>query len=107
MERFVVEATLRASQTDALDYTTYVFEVDAQDPFYQHSKFVMPTRYPNWETRKIEIGETGYLHFIEVIAGEDKYWNGATFTPYNCSNWQFMNFIEKPKEISNKIIRLN
>lgn len=96
MEKTVVLTTLVAKETDALDYTTYVFEVDKEDPFYTTSKYVMCVRYPNWQTSTITLGSIGYLEFIEVIAGKDKYWNGNEFVAYNYSTWQFINFIKKP-----------
>ena len=91
MESQTIYCKLIAKETDLEQYTTYVFEVlDGMD-----SKYCMCVRYPNWEEKIVNIGDIGYLHFKEVIAGKDKYWNGSDFIPYNYSNWQFMKFIPK------------
>ena len=84
-----VLAKLLASEEDALGYITYVFECLDEDVI-KETRYIMCTRYPNWDHRKIEIGEVGFLNFFEVKAGVDK------FVPYRYSNIQFMKFVEKP-----------
>ena len=90
-----VLAKLLASEEDALGYTTYVFECLDEDVI-KETRYIMCTRYPNWDHRKIEIGEVGFLNFFEVKAGIDKWFDGNKFIPYRYSNIQFMKFIEKP-----------
>ena len=70
-----IRAKLIAKQTDIFDYTTYAFQnIDT-------GEYVLCTRFPNWEHSIIEIGEEGILQFKEVIAGEDKWFNGTNMIP--------------------------
>lgn len=89
---------------DTLGYTTYVFEcLDTE--VIKYTKYIMCTRYPNWDHRQIELGEIGYLSFVEIRAGIDKWFNGKDMIPYNYNNIQFIKFIEKPKDFNcNKFI---
>lgn len=89
-----VLAKLVASETDPLDYTTYVFECLDADVI-KETRYIMCTRWPNWDHRNIEIGEVGYLNFVEIRAGIDKWFDGTKMIPYNYNNVQFVKFIEK------------
>lgn len=64
----------------------------------------MCTRYPNWNHRIIELGEEGFLEFIEIRAGIDKWFNGNDMVPYNYNNIQFIKFIKKPIKQSHEYI---
>jgi hypothetical protein len=89
---------LVAKEAD-FEYVVYVFEVlDAQF----EDKYIMCTRYPNWNHRNIEIGEEGYLEFSFHRAGFDKWFDGTRMVPYLYTGIQFLKFIEKPKEVTNK-----
>ena len=98
-----VLAKLLASEEDALGYITYVFEC-LDDDVIKETRYIMCTRYPNWDHRKIEIGEIGFLNFFEVKAGVDKWFDGVKMVPYRYSNIQFMKFIERPTIKSHKFI---
>lgn len=89
-----VLAKLVAKESDTLGYVTYVFECLDEDIIKQ-TKYIMCTRWPNWEHRTIEINEVGYLNFFEIRAGIDKWFNGTQMIPYNYNNNQFIKFIEK------------
>ena len=65
-------AKLLASEEDTLGYITYVFECLDED-IIKETKYIMCVRYPNWDHRKIEIGEVGFLNFLEIRAGMDKW----------------------------------
>lgn len=96
-----VLAKLVASEEGALGYITYVFECLDADVI-KETRYIMCTRYPNWDHRRIEIGEVGFLNFFEIKAGIDKWFDGTKLVPYRYSNIQFMKFIEKPVEKSHK-----
>lgn len=86
-----------------MGYTTYVFKnLDSVSAF---DKYIMTTRWPNWQHRNIDIGEIGYLTYKEVIAGQDTWWDGSQFIPYNYTNIVFIKFV-KEKDNSNKDIIL-
>lgn len=86
---------LVAKEEDPLGYITYVFE--CLDETVRDSKYVMCTRYPNWDHKAIELGETGYLNFVEIVAGIDKWYDGNSMIPYKYNGVQFIKFISKPR----------
>lgn len=93
----IIEAKLIAIRQG--DYTTYVFQ-NTKDNTY-----VMCTRLPNWHSPNINVGDEGFLKYIEVSAGE-KYYNSSTGTShvYNYSNVYFENFILKQEVENSNII---
>ena len=94
-------AQLVASTTDSLGYITYIFK-SLEDDVAALSKYVMCIRYPNWEHKNIELGEIGYLNFVEIRAGVDTCFDGNKMIPYNYNNIQFIKFIIKPKSLDYK-----
>lgn len=96
---------LVALEEETLGYITYVFECLEPDATFGH-RYVMTTRWPNWQHKYLELGEIGYLTYKEVVAGVDTWYDGDTFIPYNYSNIIFIKFIEKEEKIddSNKDI---
>ena len=100
-----VKVQLKTFVTTIDDYTTYVFEIqDERDISLTESYYVMCVKYPNWDQDEIKIGDIGYLHFKEVIAGVDKWFDGNSFHYYNYSNWQFMKFIPIQTPIKKDIL---
>ena len=96
-----IRAKLIAKHTDVFNYTTYAFQnVDSNE-------YVLCTRFPNWEHPTIEIGEIGILQFKEVIAGEDKWYNGETMIPYNYTGWHFVKFVPIKENVDDIIITQN
>lgn len=90
-----VLAQLVASDTDSFGYITYVFR--CLDKMNMDSPYIMCVRYPNWNHRKINLGEKGFLSFMEVKAGEDKWFDGKDMIPYNYNAIQFLKFIDIPE----------
>ena len=90
-------ARLVAKEEDTLNYITYVFEC-LDEEILKDTKYVMCTRYPNWNHRTIDINEVGYLNFFEIRAGVDKWFDGEKMISYNYNGIQFNKFISKPKE---------
>ena len=66
----------------------------------------MITRWPNWQHSNIDIGEIGYVTYKEVIAGQDTWWDGTKFVPYNYTNIVFIKFVRKKSDTSQKDIIL-
>lgn len=95
-------AQLVASNTDNCGYITYVFKY--LDNSSEDSRYIMCVRYPNWDHRMLKIGEKGFLSFLEIKAGEDKWFNGKEMIPYNYSTVQFLKFINMPESLDNKYI---
>ena len=91
-----VEAILH----DPTGYTTYIFKnIEEKTPYLY--KYIMCTRYPNWEHRGLKLKEEGFLTYEPVIEGEDKWFDGLKMIPFKFSANRFINFISKPDE--NKI----
>ena len=94
----VKHCKLVASCDDFAGYITYVFiNLDLDN-----SEYFMCVRYPNWEHPIVNLEDRGFLHFIEVEAGKDSYWNGKEFIPYNYTNCQFIKFIPEFNKRDNK-----
>lgn len=64
----------------------------------------MCTRFPNWDHRKISLGEVGYLKFFEVQAGIDKWFDGEKMVPYHYNGTHFIKFVQKPTQKDHKYI---
>ena len=82
-------------------YTVYVF----QDVISK--EYIMCTRLPNWQVPDITIGDTGFLEYTEVKAG-DTYFDPAEekMNYYKYSNVYFINFIQNNEILKNKHITL-
>lgn len=98
-----VLAELLASEEDPLGYITYVFECLEED-IRKESRYIMCVRYPNWDHRKIEIGEIGFLNVNKVRAGIDTWYDGKDMIPYKYTTIQFIKFITKPVKKAYKFI---
>lgn len=91
-----VLAKLVAKEDDCMGYITYVFECLEED-IIKESRYILCTRFPNWEHRDINLEEVGYLQFIEIKAGIDKWFDGTNMIPYRYNNIQFIKFVRKPR----------
>ena len=101
----VVLSKLLEKLEDNLGYTIYVFELlDNEDKLREHTKFIMCTKCPNWETPEIMIDEVGYLEVKTVIAGKDEWFNGNDFVKYNYNNIWFIKFVPKAKKNADELI---
>lgn len=96
-----VKCELLAAETDPMDYTTYVFKlVDPTDVFQIGFKYIMCTKWPNWNHRELKLGEIGYLSYSEITAGEDNWFDGKDLIAYKYSNIQFNKFVSEPAPIA-------
>lgn len=84
---------LVAKEHDLGGYTTYVFQNLEEKSIYD--KYLMCTRWPNWEHRNLDLGENGYLTYKEVVAGVDTWYDGTSFIPYNYTNIIFIKFVKE------------
>ena len=104
MMRKVLRAKLITLQNEIDDYTTYVFQ--NLEATKTTEKYVMCTRFPNWKTDDVEIGDVGFLEYNEVSAGDDywfDYYNNS-YVPYKYTNNHFINFIKDKEPIKTEII---
>lgn len=98
----VILARLVANESDNFGYTTYVFQNLEDESLF--NKYVMMTRFPNWETKQLQVGDEGYVYYEEIKAGVDKWYDGTTMIPYNYNFIQFIKFVSKPIKQDNKYI---
>lgn len=98
-----IRAKLLEYREDLGGYITYVFEnLEENDPY---EKYIMCTRFPNWDTPFPDKYDEGFLQFREVIAGQDSWYDHSSnsYIPYKYTNFHFINFI-KDKPISDILI---
>lgn len=98
-----IYAQLIASSKDQQGYITYVFQC-LEDNINYESKYIMCTRYPNWNHKSVDLGEIGFLTIQEVRAGIDSWYNGKEMIPYKYDAVQFLKFVTKPKDITKEYI---
>lgn len=91
------------NEKDSLGYITYVFEC-LEDYMIAQTKYIMAVRYPNWDHKMLKIGDIGYLHYVEIRAGIDKWFNGKEMVPYNYDTIQFIKFIYKTENKDHQYI---
>lgn len=92
----IIFGKLIASTTDPFGYITYVFELlDEEDRNIWKYKHLTCVRYPNWQCKKLQIGDTGFVEINIVKAGVDTWYDGEKLVPYKNSAKQFLKFVEK------------
>lgn len=94
---------LLAKEKDFAGYITYVFQNLEINPTFGH-KYIMMTRWPNWQHRNIEIDEIGYVTYKEVQAGIDTWYDGTKFVSYNYTNIVFIKFVKEKPDNSKEIV---
>lgn len=105
MKNVMCKAKLLSQMRDSFGYTTYGFMLtDTDDVKLLETKYVICVRYPNWNHKQIKNGDIGILHFVEITAGIDKWFDGKGFNPYRYNNWQFMKFIPEQEEHADQSI---
>lgn len=88
---------LVAYDIDFFGYITYVFE-NLEEEVIKKTKYIMCIRYPNWNHKDLELEEVGYLHFEEIRAGVNKWFDGKEMIPYRYNTIQFIKFVDKPEK---------
>ena len=96
-------AELEAKMTDGQGYTTYVFKT-LDKTTRKETEYIMCTRFPNWEHGVIDIGDVGFLEFLEIRAGKDKWFDGEKFVSYNKNMIQFIKFLKKKEKKDHKFV---
>lgn len=102
LNQVTILAELIASDQDNFGYVTYVFQ--RLEDVNIESKYIMCTRYPNWEHRPVNLGEIGLLTFKENVAGCTTWFNGFENIPHKYDGIQFIKFIDLPKKPDNEFI---
>lgn len=98
----VVLAKLVALREDLGGYIVYVFDI--QEGKLPYDKYLMCTRFPNWESPLIQLDDVGYVKYREVEAGVDKWYDGETFISYKYTGVHFIDFV--PKKEKNEMLIL-
>lgn len=86
---------------DNSPYTIYVFrDLDTLEYF-------MCCRFPNWETRPLQINEEGYVEYRIVIAGKDHWYDkiNDVLIPYKYDGYHFINFVPICNQTNEIIIK--
>lgn len=99
MVRHVIHAKLITFREGT--YTQYVFQnVDTKE-------YILCTRLPNWLVPELNLGDTGFLEYHEVNAGEEYFDpQQQKLVFYNYSNVYFINFVLKTDILQNNEIIL-
>lgn len=99
MRDFSFRGKLEASRTDVMGYTVYVFR-DMNEKKYDR-KYIMCTRFPNWDGPGIRRGDTGYVKVRYVEEGKDVWYDGTNYVPYKNTDCHFIDFISdrKPSDV--------
>jgi hypothetical protein len=95
----VIKAKLLASKDDG-DYKVYVFLNE------DSKEYVMCTMLPNWNSDNLSNGDTGFLKYQIVRAGDEYTTPLGEEIRYRYSNIYFNNFIRDNKNKSTKSIIL-
>jgi hypothetical protein len=84
-------------------YVVYVFEnLDSKSYL---DKYMMCTRFPNWQCQTVTINDTGYVKYREVQAGKDVWYdmNIDKWISYKYTGTHFLDFV-KEKEPKKDLI---
>ena len=95
----VAKVKLITIRKDAGGYIVYVFK--NLFPVNNEDKFIMCTRFPNWNCGELEVGDVGYVKVQIVEAGKNSWYDveQQKLIPYNYSGIHFLDFVyEKPKK---------
>ena len=104
MITYTVKCTLVAKEDDILDYHTLVFKILENNIPFGHN-YALITVFPNWQAKIPELGETGYLMYDEVVAGDNYYdRNSGSIMKYNFSNLIFKKFVKEQDNFNKDII---
>lgn len=84
---------LMAKSEDAFGYTRYVFKNLVT------GSFEMITRLPNWDLPYIEIGDVGFVNYMEAVAGEDTWYDADNdkFVKYRADGSYMVSWVRSGK----------
>lgn len=96
-----IQAKLIAFKEELGGYITYVF----QD--VHTGKYIMCTKFVNWNSAPLRLWTRGYLTYKEIIAGRDTWYDAVSdsFQRYRFEGFQFINFVPQP-EMTNNVIMM-
>lgn len=104
-KEYTFRGLLLAQQTDYAGYTTYVFQnLECEDP---DLKYVMCTRFPNWDQIPFSVGQSGFVHVRDVEGGKDSWFDGGTYVPYRYSDVHFLKFVPDGTPPSDVVLDLD
>lgn len=101
----IIKAKLVAKDEILNGYSTYVFEC-LDEEIRRETKFLMCTRFPNWEHKSISLEDKGFLNFEERKAGIDQWYDidTKTWNTFNYDLVQFIKFIPLKEKIDEEYI---
>lgn len=88
---FIKEAKLVAIRDST--YTIYVFSL------LKEMNYIMCTRLPNWQVPEISIGDSGFLKYQTVEAGDQYITPEGESINYKYTNSYFLDFINKTDNV--------
>lgn len=88
---FIKEAKLVAIRDST--YTMYVFSL------LKEMNYIMCTRLPNWQVPEISIGDSGFLKYQTVEAGDQYITPEGEIINYKYTNSYFLDFINKTDNV--------
>ena len=93
----IIRAELITLRNEPGGYIIYLFR--NLDSNSWDTRYVMTTRFPNWDCPFLKKGDIGFLKYKEVEAGKSTWWNNNTQTnvAYKYDNVIFENFIHEKK----------
>lgn len=90
---------------DLSNYINYVFQLlDKDDINRFNTKYLICTRYPNWDHKTLHIGDEGYLSCEEVLSGITEWYDGKKFIHHNYDHFHFIKFVPLKEEVKNEIV---
>lgn len=94
----IIHGKLIAQKDNFGEYITYVFlNLDSTEVL---DKYLMCTRFPNWESPFVEVGDTGYVKYREVFGGIDEWYDKLTdeLVKYKYTDIHFLDFVYDTKK---------
>lgn len=93
---------LNAISHDLNGYVYYVFEnLDCQD---HELKYLMCTRFPNWDQADFTINDRGYVNLKYVQEGVSQWYDGEKLNVYKNTHVIFLKFVKEPEKVSNNFV---
>lgn len=105
-DRIKTEKVVVVAMSEDLGYTTYVFRNYDSIFSNEKTKYFMATLLPNWDQKKINLNDKGYVECKFVSAMKDKYYDTEKneMIPFKYDNIYINKFIHITKD--NSLIKL-
>lgn len=100
-----IKAKINVIRQEFGGYITYIFE-NLESTSWTN-KYILVTRYPNWEDSFPNIGDVGYITYSEIICGEE-YFNTRTqkYEKYQSTHFRYDKFLIEQKIDNNYVMQI-